>query len=269
MIVCADDFGLGDDIDEAILDLAKDRRLSAVSCLVVLERCTRESAARLLPLRQGLDLGLHLCLTTERLPLSPAAGLPARGDDLPSFPTLLRRSLGRQLSSADIQAQIAAQYDLFAAKFSRPPDYIDGHLHAHQLPVVREALVNFVLGLPPATRPYVRNTHLPLRELWKRRLPWTKAALIGGLGRKMKAMLRDAGLRTNAGFAGIYDFRQWNRYPEYFPNFVDCVSEPTGMLVVHPGTKEAWRRQEFETLKESFFPLGRPGRFSVAPAPAD
>ena len=39
MIICADDYGLREDIDRAILGLCSLGKLSAVSCMVVLKRC--------------------------------------------------------------------------------------------------------------------------------------------------------------------------------------------------------------------------------------
>lgn len=261
MIVCADDYGLAEDIDEAILELSGAGRLSAVSCMVLLERCNQELLAMLLGSQPAVDIGLHFCLTDEHLPLSRPETLPTWGGAVPAFGALFRRSLARALRPSDIQVHLAAQYELFVAKCARTPDFIDGHLHAHQLPGVREALVDFVLKLPPASRPYIRNTQLPLNQLRQRRLPWLKAGLIGVFGARMAELLRASGLRTNNGFAGIYDFRQWPKYAGYFARFADCLPDPNGILVVHPGTREEWRRQEFETLRRFPFPPGSPGRY--------
>src|SRR2546422_7241019 len=43
MILCADDYGLSEDIDRAILELCRSGRLTAVSCMVALERCSADS----------------------------------------------------------------------------------------------------------------------------------------------------------------------------------------------------------------------------------
>ena len=66
---------------------------------------------------------------------------------------------------------------------------------------------------------------------------------------------------TNEGFAGIYDFKQWRKYPGYLPKFADCLREPNGILVVHPGLEENWRRQEFESLRDFAALDGRINRF--------
>ena len=68
MILCADDYGLREDIDEAILELCGLGKLTAVSCMVGLESCTAQSLGKLLRQESALDIGLHLCLTHEDLP---------------------------------------------------------------------------------------------------------------------------------------------------------------------------------------------------------
>src|SRR6266496_4438559 len=243
MILCADDYGLSGDIDRAILELCGLGRLSAVSCLVALERCGVDALPRLLEHQTNVDLGLHLCLADETLPAPTFATAAKSPPHFPAYGAYLRRALLGRVGARESFLQVSAQYQLFLQKCGRRPDFIDGHLHIHQLPGVKEGLIEFVLTLPPDNRPYIRNTSEPLRNIWKRRLPWLKAAFIGAFGGRMLSRLRAAGLPTNDGFAGIYDFRQWRRYPEYFPRFVSCLSNRNGILVVHPGKQEDWRRQ--------------------------
>lgn len=244
MIVCADDYGLHEDVDEAVLELCEHGSLTAVSCLAVLQRCTGEAFRALQKHGAAVDIGLHLCLTDEGLPLEPRSM-----QTLPNFGSLLRRGWLKQLNPRDIAHEIQRQYDHFVAKSGRPPDHIDGHLHVHQLPGIREGLLEFMSRLPASSRPYVRNTRMSIRDLRRLGLPWLKAGIIGALGKAMEVRLATAGIRTNRGFAGVYDFRKWTRYPEYFPRFTAALDKPNGILVVHPGLKEDWRKQEFETLR--------------------
>jgi chitin disaccharide deacetylase len=262
VIVCADDYGLRDDIDEAILDLCLRGKLTAVSCMVAFERCNSDCLKRLRQHESQIDLGLHLCLTDEGLARSLKPHTPGSAADTPKYSHLLKAALTGQVSSQRIRCEVAAQYELFLAKCGRAPDHIDGHLHVHQLPGVRDGLLDFVLSLPPGQRPYLRNTSLPLPMLWRHRLPWLKAAAIGTFGSRMKARLRAAGLATNQCFAGVYDFRKHQQYPRYLPRFVNCLSAPTGILVVHPGQNEHWRHQEHAALHSFAFPVGSPNRFA-------
>ena len=263
MIICADDYGLSDDIDQVILELCGSRRLSAVSCMVALERCDAVLLTKLRQHESAVDVGLHLVFADETLSRPVGAVAESSPPYFPAYGPYLRRTLTGRVSARETFQQVSAQYDLFLKKCGRRPDFIDGHLHTHQLPGVRQGLVDFVLSLPANQRPYVRNTHGPLRQVRQARLPWLKAAFIGAFGQRMRAQLQAAGLRTNEGFAGIYDFTDWRRYPELFPRFVAALPNPNGMLVVHPGGREDWRRQEFNTLREFPFAPGSPHRFQL------
>jgi predicted glycoside hydrolase/deacetylase ChbG (UPF0249 family) len=253
MIICADDYGMRADIDRAILELCGDGRLSAVSCMVLFERCDGTALEKLRQHEANVDVGLHFCLTNENLPLSA----PLDKTRLPEFKTLFRRAGLRMLQHGEVTGLLAAQYELFVKKAGRAPDYIDGHLHAHQLPVVAGALVDFVRQLPADRRPYVRNTRLDTRELRREKLPSLKAGFIGSFGRRLERRLRAAGVATNDGFSGIYDFKEWARYAEFFPKFAACLPEQNGILVTHPGFDEDWRRSEFEMLKKNGGGLNR------------
>lgn len=250
MIICADDYGMRADIDRAILQLCDTGKLTAVSCMVLFERCDAAAMEKIRAHESRVDLGLHFCLTNENLPLSA----PLDKTTLPEFGKLFRRALLRRLSREEISALLSAQYELFVKKSGRTPDYIDGHLHSHQLPVVADALVDFVSQLPAEKRPYVRNTRLCTKELRRQKLPSLKAGFIGKFGRRLEQKLHSAGIATNSSFSGIYDFKAWSRYPEFFPKFAACLPEQNGILVTHPGFDEDWRRSEFETLEK--FPGG-------------
>lgn len=66
--------------------------------------------------------------------------------------------------------------------------------------------------------------------------------MIGAFGWRMQAQLVAAGLATNDGFTGIYEFRHWRRYPKYFPRFAALLPDANDLLVVHPGGRGDWRR---------------------------
>ena len=260
MIICADDYGLRDDINQAILDLVSLGKLSAVSCMVLFERCDNKALNALLAHRANVDIGLHLCLSDEHLPLSSPLT-----HSLPDFTSLFQQALFKRIEPHNIARLASVQYDLFTQKCGCRPDYIDGHLHAHQLPGVRQGLIDFVQSLPREHRPYIRNTWMPVAQIRRRKLPWVKAALIGVCGGRIRSLLCKADIMTNDGFVGIYDFKQWLKYPGYLPKFLDCLSAPNGILVVHPGLNDKWRRQEFESLRDFSAVGGRLNRFLSRP----
>lgn len=252
MIICADDYGLAPDINAAILELAGEGRVTAVSCMVNRECLTQSALDALLALGGRIDIGLHLDLAGAR-PAADAVGPRPEllaGGRFPEFGDLLRLSLRHALRREDFEPEIRAQYDTFVRRAGRPPDFIDSHLHVHQFRGIRDALVGVVAGLPAASRPYLRNAAMPLGKLCRQRVSFWKNALIGLYGRRMLERVRAAGLATNDGFAGIYDYREWRHYAKYLARFARCMESDRGILMVHPGLDEAWRRAEYAGLKD-------------------
>jgi predicted glycoside hydrolase/deacetylase ChbG (UPF0249 family) len=256
MIFCADDYGMAADIDDAILELASVGRLSAASCMVALKRCTPSQLAPLLALGDRVDIGLHLCFADETLSDFDLKQISR----LPTFGEFFRSALFRRITSEQIHGRIAEQYELFVSKAGRAPDYLDGHLHAHQLPVVQDDVISFLKTLPAGSRPYVRNTRMSLGKLRAKGAPILKAAFIGWFGAEFAQRAHEAGLPTNGDFAGIYDFRRAAEFPNYFEAFRESLDTENGILVLHPGKREEWRRMEFETLKSAILPIP-PNRF--------
>jgi hypothetical protein len=162
---------------------------------------------------------------------------------------------------ADCAAEITAQYNLFVEKTGRIPDFIDGHKHVHQLAGIREGLLMFVRTLPKDARPYVRNTGASLMEIARLRASFIKQYLISKPGGVLRDMLTAEGVLTNDGFAGVYDYKRYERYPEYLRRFAQRLSlRPNGLLMTHPGLDEPWRRAEYEGVKDADY-FGRPTRF--------
>ena len=237
-------------INGAVLDLVARGKLSAVSCAVNHPACEREDLEALGRFAPVIDRGLHLVLTEEGRPWGAhGTGSLRQGAGFCSFGALLRRSWLRRLERDDVKGEIAAQYERFEILAGRRPEFIDGHLHAHQFPVIREALLDFVCELPALERPYVRNTWIATRKMMHAGASLPKSILISRPGTvfRRKAMCR--GLATNTGFAGIYHYSPGSDFTRLFGRFLASTQMPNDMLVVHPGS-ESWRRQEYETLRE-------------------
>jgi len=212
LVLCADDFGYTDAACRAILDLAARGRLSATSVMV-----DGVALPRWLPgLRaSGLSLGLHLNFTDAL----PGAMTWPLGD-------FIARSYTGRLDRHAIAADIARQLDACAAAIGRVPDYIDGHQHVHQLPVVRDALLAALAQR--RWTPALRSTR-PAR--WR----GVKAAVIATLGGAALARgARKAGLAMNADFDGVYDFSDARPYRELMRDWLARCAD-SGLLMCHPG----------------------------------
>src|SRR5215475_4096369 len=100
MIVCADDYGFRDDINDAILELCALGKLSAVSCATAVGDCSRNVLTALRAHESRVDIGLHLCLADETLEVTDSAGKAA--PTLPAYRVFVRQAVLRQVRPADI-----------------------------------------------------------------------------------------------------------------------------------------------------------------------
>ena len=172
--LCVDDFGLHDGVNHAAIALVQAGRVTAVSCLSGAPAWQRGA----LELRhldvETVDIGLHLDLSEY-----PLRSAPWRTP----FSALLGLSkvMSNPLALRALRAEIDAQFDAFVQALGRLPDFVDGHRHVHQLPLVREQLLQALsaqcAGMPLA-RPWLRNTRRPAATGAVPRLkPWLIEAL--------------------------------------------------------------------------------------------
>lgn len=233
LIVCADDFGIAAGVSEAIAELIAAGRLSATSCMTALPDWKRSA-----PLlhdtvtARPADVGLHLTLT-DHAPISPARGL-ADGGRLPRMERLLPRALARALPREAVRDELRAQLDAFEDAWHAPPDYVDGHQHAHVLPGIREVLVDELMRRYPAGSVWVRDCHEPVSRCVRRGTALPKSLLISALGLGLHRLLRRHHLPANAGFAGLHDFSGRVPFRTLMQSFL-AGSGPRPLVHVHPG----------------------------------
>ncbi|NMG43597.1 ChbG/HpnK family deacetylase [Aromatoleum toluvorans] len=233
IIVCADDYGIAPGVSEAIAELIGAGRLSATSCMTALPDWKRRAGLlRQTAARHPADVGLHLTLT-DHLPLTAAPGLTHAGR-LPPMGRLLPRALARALPRQAIRDELRAQLDAFEDAWNGPPDYIDGHQHAHVLPGIREELVAELLLRYPSTPVWVRDCCEPPARCVRRGTALPKALLISSLGLGLRHLLRRHGLPANDGFAGLHDFSGRVPFRTLMRSFL-AGSGPRPLVHVHPG----------------------------------
>jgi len=180
-------------VNAGILALAACGRLSATSLLVDGPAARQDTAALL---ASGLQVGLHLNCTES-------FGQP--GLCLPLGRLIRAAWLGR-LPSAAVRAAVQRQLALFRDITGREPDYIDGHQHVHQLPGIRDALLES-LPAPHCGAPWIRDVGRPRMAGLPLRLRF-KAAVIAGLGASgLRHRAQARGHALNPGFLGVYDFQ--------------------------------------------------------------
>ncbi len=184
----ADDYAQSAEIDNGILNLIGMGRLTATSCLTLSPRW-RIAAQRLTPdIRQLADIGLHVDFTQYAHPLQHA------------LPTLIVKTALRMLSKQQIRQAIQVQLDAFEDALGTGPDYVDGHQHVHQLPQIREVLIEELCQRYATHLPWIRIAAPPISDGWK-------AIVIKRLGAARLQHLAIAnGLPYSKTLLGVYGF---------------------------------------------------------------
>ena len=261
----ADDLGLAEGVDAAIIDLAQSGRLLGASLLV-----NGPNAAKAVKAWRGLaeppPLTLHVCLTEgHELPNCP---------DLPSgFGTLLlasllpwqRRRIAPQLRRVLLQ-QISRYRQLTGLRQIR----LDGHQHIQLVPLVLDAVLDLARS---ESISWVRTTRedlpegLPLRLWWRSLqtgglIKWCVLQLLSGLA---VPRLHRAGLQTNWRFAGVLfsgsmfgtAFRRcWET--AHSPSRIARDSQP--VVLIHPALLHASAGMEPEAFQQSVAFFNSPNR---------
>lgn len=228
LIVGADDYGLSPGVSAGILSLIDRGALSATSCMTTFPEWP-EAAAHLRHARP-VALGLHLTLTDFE-PLGPCRSLAPAGR-FPSLGQLWRRALTGGLPANELHDELSRQLDRFEQRLGRPPDYLDGHHHVQQLPVVRDVVVALAAARLP--RPWVRTCVEAPRAALRRQEGLSRALAFSAAGRGLHQRLHRAALASNDGFTGVYDFSPARPYAERFARFLLGARDRT-FLMCHPG----------------------------------
>lgn len=231
--ITADDYGLAPGVSAGIRELLDAGRLSGTSAMTVFDLWPMEGG-RLRPFASTAMLGVHLTLT-DHTPLGAMPKLAPQGR-FPSFGGLARAAWLGALDEGEIAAELGRQVDAFEAVVGRPPDFLDGHHHVQQLPVVRDVVLTLMRDrMPPHA--WVRTCVDSVGPILARGVGVSRALAFAQVGRSLDARARAADLNTNDGFSGLYDFSPDAPYGERFRRFVRRVGDGTAILV-HPGWRD-------------------------------
>ncbi len=233
LIVNADDYAFTPGISRGIRELLSARRISATSVMAASEFWPDEAAA-LKAVAGDADIGLHLTLTDHN-PIGAMATFAPSGR-FPALMPLLKGALLRNVPLAEIDAEIELQIARFKAYYGALPAHIDGHHHVHQLPGIRDLVIRHAARL---RIPYVRSCADPMARVMQRGIATGKALTIGAFAAALERRARAAGVATNAGFSGVYDFGAPGRPIDHlFQGFLRGAGE-NALLMCHPGYVDA------------------------------
>lgn len=191
LIICADDFGMSQGVNEAILILAQAKKIQAVSILIK-QKDIYPVAFKNLSLLMPLELGLHLDLLDDYLGFG------------------LRDVWGLSFSKgvkADLKFKIKDQIAKFNQQFARYPDFIDSHRHLHMLPQVNQILLEVMFEMNLSQSLYLRNTFSgsffsrgSIKSLGKK-------FILDFFGFWARGKYRKLSIKTNDSFLGMMNYR--------------------------------------------------------------
>jgi len=277
LILVADDYAISPAVSAGIRALAEQGRLSGTGVMASMPHWPAAAAA-LRDLRGRVGVGLHVTLT-DQAPLGAMKRLAPNGR-LPTVGRLLALSLMGAVPVIEVRDEFERQLDCFERHFGTAPDFIDGHQHVHVLPEIWPVIqAAFGRRLDP-NRCWLRDCH---DAGWWRRGDRVKSAGVSLLARAASNAARAAGLRSNRGFSGFYDYGA-GKLADFFVPMLSGAGDGH-LLMVHPGHVDdalcavdsltAPRQAEWAFLASPDFPrqladlgftLALPG-FPVDPAP--
>ncbi len=234
--ICADDFGITHNVNKSILELAKKKRISATSCLVNSSDFNKDFI-KIKKLRNKIDIGLHLDFTFN-----------------PNF---------KKNFFLNIDKEINLQFNKFEKKMGFLPDFIDGHHHVHQLPIIRNKLIEIIKKryFKKNNSLWIRVTSDRYKNIIFRNESFFKSLFLTLLGNNFKKFVIKNKLRFNEGFSGIYNFKT-NNFKKNFLKFLFNIKNGH-LIMVHPGISDkklvsldnvtSAREKELKFLKSNDF----------------
>jgi len=257
MIICADDYGLSDAVDDAVIELIQNNRLTATSCIVNGYH-VRSSVSKLKPYRGKIDIGLHLFLTDGK-PLShqtTGGDLIDQNGNLNSFWKLTVKTYFRNLNFESVYDEIRKQIETFSDLFGGMPDFIDGHKHVQQLPVIREALLKVIKDIHIS--PYLRIAALPGNWMKNDLLRFSpnltlNSMMINYPGIRAGRLFMKNGLHCNRYLLGYFHIDCQTTFSEIFKLYTSLSPIDRDIFFCHPGYEEKHRADCFRFLLSDEF----------------
>ncbi len=229
--LCADDYGLAPGVGRAIRALIETGRLQATGCMTGSPHWPDE-AVLLKPLEGKAEFGVHLTLTDQK-PLGSMPHLAPEGR-FPPVGDMVKRAVLHRLDQGEIADELNRQVDMFEAHMGRVPDFLDGHHHIHQLPVVRDVVMDIWQHRLKAKNGWIRSCWESPFTIMARGIDPVRATIIAVLGLGLRRRLKAAGARHNQSFRGVYDFSGKVSYDALFRIFTDSPA-PGTLVMCHPG----------------------------------
>jgi chitin disaccharide deacetylase len=249
LVINADDFGLTEGVNRAILELnAADVLPSAT--LMATGPAFRDAVHAAFQ-QTSLGVGCHIVLVDGLAELHPAElpTLAPKGRLRSSLTTFMVDLFGRRIASQEIEQEAIAQIR-HVQSAGITVTHLDTHKHTHMFPRVLGPLIRAALA---CNVPAIRN---PFEPDWSLRLtqkaPHTRRLQVRTLRlfrEQFRRAVRAARLRTTDGALGV--LATWTFDAAYVLRLLHNMPPGTWELVCHPGYVDAALRQAGTRLIET------------------
>jgi hopanoid biosynthesis associated protein HpnK len=237
IIVTADDFGLCEEVNDAV-EIAHRAGILSAASLMVSAPAAKDAIGRALRL-PSLRVGLHIVLVDGR-PILPPDEIPELVDTNGAFPNDLVRAGVRWFLSTtarrQLEREVRAQFDAFRST-GLAFDHVNAHNHMHVHPTVLGIVLRLasMFGVPfirlPFEPPALRRSGAPRLTISERLAVLSLAPWL----RFMRRRIEHAGLRHNDTLLGLRNSGHLNE-----ASLLELLSQlPEGIteLYFHPAIR--------------------------------
>jgi chitin disaccharide deacetylase len=257
LVVTADDFGIGVETSRGIIESHLRGPVTATSLMAITGDHVRASIP-LLEKAPNLDVGLHVVLTRcghKPLAATKASGLVDREGNFHTNGGLWIRAFAGRLNKDAVAEEIAAQAEVFKQLMGRSPDYVDSHHHSHQLPTIRQALVEVIgKGVLPA----IGRTSVETDGIKKKvQSAKTRRAAARFIGKRAAREFRAAKIWANDYFFGMLDPADFKLDFPWRAYFGALPESGVVEWIVHPGFADETLKGRDDYLAERAVELDR------------
>lgn len=253
LIVNADDFGLTEGVNQAVIKCYK--KASVSSATLMINTDATKHAVELAKENPGLGVGLHFNLTTGK-PLSEldtVRSLVAHDGFFCSRKVWERRPFLGLVKNRDIETEFLAQVQRYQ-EFGLSMTHIDSHQHMHVYPSVFSVVSKYCIrNNVPLRIPYVSHfldSNILCRSNMKKLLRSSLLRLLIGLD--VLPITRKRPI-SNDHFCCIFDFMPIPEFirKEHYVRMLDKFKKGICELMVHPAQVDEKLRRLTEITKVS------------------
>ncbi len=246
VIINADDFGLSNNINEAVMQSFKVGILKSTSLLINAKRSLE--AIELTKNTPELDIGIHLCLVQGR-PISKKRDIPTLLDNdgyfFKNHLSFLIKLWGNKIDLAEVEREFNAQITK-AIDYNLNITHLDTHQHIHIHPEILKIVVKLAkkFRIPwvryPVEIPYSVKETLSifnnLRNLWK-------LIFINTYKRRIEYILDKNDIMHSNYIMGMYNSGIMTHMK--FNRMLSLVENGTTEIIFHPSIKNEGFSDEF------------------------